>query len=89
MKINEHVPTGEHLEITTTDVGDAGAVLGLAAKKPVRAVLVCKACGQFLKDRAASEPPCDDVGPHAPVAVDVATVRVDKHGRCIRAVHLE
>jgi hypothetical protein len=89
MKINEHVPTGEHLEITTADVGDAGAVLGLSAKKPVRAGLVCKACGQVLRDRAASEPPCDDIGPHAPVAVDLDTAVVDKHGRCIRAVHLE
>jgi hypothetical protein len=88
MKINEHVPTGEHLEITTTDVGDAAAVLGIA-KKAVRTGLVCKACGQVLRERASTEPPCDDIGPHAPVAVDLNTAVVDKHGRCIRAVHLE
>lgn len=87
MKTNEHVPTGEKMEIASSDVANLSDVLGVT-KKPAKPGLVCKACGRFLKDRADASA-CDDVGPHAPVMVDLNTAVVDKAGRVVRAVHLE
>lgn len=87
MKIDEKTHAREKLEITSTDIGSVETVLGT---KKIRAAIVCKACGRVLTDRDGSGMECDGAGPHAPVAVDLSTARVDgTTGRVIAAVHLE
>lgn len=100
MDFKDKATIKEELVITARDVGQVEAVLGRPKSPPLPGI-VCAACGKILEAKGMSRGgvplpqsidqagDCEGAGPHAPLRVDLKTVRVDKDGRVVSAVHLE